>query len=259
MGKRTRYEPGTFSWAELATNDPKGAKDFYTALFGWEPEDVPIDATATYTMLNLDGDAVAALYQQPEEQSSAGIPPNWLSYVTVDSADEVARRAPQLGGAVVAEPFDVLESGRMSLIQDPAGAMLALWEPRAHIGAARVNDPGCLCWNDLITPDPAAAERFYEGLLGWEIEELEGAGGYRVVENAGQSNGGMMPASLAGGGPPHWLVYFNAGHLAQALARIEDGGGRVIAGPREVPAGRFAVAQDPQGAAFGLFEGAVDD
>jgi hypothetical protein len=44
--------------------------------------------------------------------------------------------------------MDVLDSGRMAIVGDPTGAVLGLWEPRAHIGAGRVNDRGCLCWNE---------------------------------------------------------------------------------------------------------------
>jgi len=258
MGKRTSYEPGTFSWTELATPDPVGAKEFYGSVFGWESEDAAVGDATIYTMLRVDGDDVAALYEQSPEQQAAGIPPSWLCHVTVDSADAVAARAAELGGAPLGEPFDVMEYGRMALIQDPAGATLALWEPRASIGATRVNDPGCMCWNDLVTPDPAAAVRFYGGLLGWEIAEIEGAQGYRHIRNVAAPNGGVMPAELVGGGPPHWLPYFNAGRLDAAIERIEAGGGRILARPRQVPAGRFAVTQDPQGATFALFEGEVD-
>ena len=53
----------------------------------------------------------------------------------------------------MAEPFDVMDVGRMAVIVDPAGAALCLWEPKRHIGASLVNTPGALTWNDLLTPD----------------------------------------------------------------------------------------------------------
>ena len=69
-----------------------------------------------------------------------------------------------------------------------------------------------------------------------------------------------MPVALLGGGPgEYWLPYFNAGDLEAATARIDGGGGHLLAGPHQIPAGRIAVAQDPQGAVFALFEGDVDD
>ena len=61
MGKRTRYEPGTFCWTDLATTDPEGVEAFYGGLFGWEAEDTPAGEAGTYTMLKVDGDEVCAL------------------------------------------------------------------------------------------------------------------------------------------------------------------------------------------------------
>jgi predicted enzyme related to lactoylglutathione lyase len=259
MGKRTSYTPGTFSWVDLATTDPAGAKVFYGAVFGWEAQDMPAGEAGTYSMLYRDGDAVGGLSELFEQQRAAGVPPSWLSYVTVESVDEVARRAGDLDGTVRSEPMDVLDSGRMAIVADPTGAVLGLWEPRAHIGAGRVNDPGCMCWNDIVTPDPEAAASFYTALLGWDIVELENAGGYRHIRNRGASNGGLMPSALAGGAPPHVLPYFNAGSIDDTAPTIEANGGRLVTEPMQVPAGRFAVARDGQGAAFGLIEGDMDD
>ena len=98
------------------------------------------------------------------------MPPHWLSYVTVASADGSAARAADLGGTVHAGPFDV-GARRMAVVADPTGAMLGLWEPRSSIGAELVNDPGCLTSNEL-TNDVDAASTFYEGLFGWTISQV---------------------------------------------------------------------------------------
>lgn len=257
MGKRTKHPAGAFSWVDLSTTDVEAAKAFYGSLLGWEAKDMPAGEDAVYTMAYVDGDAVAGLFARAPEDP---VPPRWVSYVTVERADPVAARAGELGGTVLAEPFEVLDVGRMAVLQDPTGATLSVWEPGRHIGAERVNDRGCLAWNDLVTSDPEAATRFYGGLFGWEVEVLEGAGGYRIIRNGGRSNGGMLPAAMLGEGiPSHWLPYFNAGDLDAALATATGSGGAVRAGPIPVPAGRFAVLADPQGAVFGLFEGDVDD
>ena len=268
MGKRTGYDPGTFSWMELATPDPAAAKTFYGSLFGWEAEDNPIPADAgggVYTMLKLGGESVAALYEQMHDQREAGIPPNWFSYVTVADADAAAARAKELGGAVQAGPFDVMTQGRMAVISDPTGAVFGVWQARDSIGATLVNDPGCLTSNELSTNDVTAAVRFYEALFGWRVDEADTQGGprYWLIAHDGAaegSNGGMRElAPEQQGVPPHWMPYFTAASLDGAVATIEDGGGAVHAGPLEIPAGRIAVASDPQGAFFGLFEGPVDD
>jgi len=256
MGERTSYEPGTFSWVDLGTTDAAAAKRFYGELFGWEAIDMPAGEGRTYTMFRLGGQDVAGGYEQDEQERAAGVPPHWSSYVTVEDVGAAAGAVPDAGGVVVAPPFDVLDSGRMAVVQDPAGAVLSLWEPREHIGARLVNVPGALTWNDLAAPDPAIARPFYERLLGWTFEEIPDAGGYTTIRNRGQLNGGAMPAP---GAPPAWVPYFATEDADAALARVEALGGRRLNGPMDVPGGRIVVVADPQGAVFALFSGELDD
>jgi predicted enzyme related to lactoylglutathione lyase len=254
MGERESYAPGTFCWADLGTTDAAGAKAFYERLFGWEAEDMPVDGGSTYTMMRIGGRDVAALYEQGADERAAGIPPHWSSYISVVDADEVAARVEGLGGRLLAEPFDVLDSGRMAVVQDPTGAMVSLWQPGRHIGARLVNDPGCLTWNDLATPDPDAAAAFYTELLGWEVSEQ--APEYASITNEGRLNGGIRRETEL---PPHWLPYFTTAAVAGTAAAARDAGGQVLAEGVEVPAGRIGILLDPQGAPFAVFEGDVDD
>jgi uncharacterized protein len=249
MGERTSYAPGTFSWAELATSDAESAKTFYTAVLGWEYEDNPIGEGMVYSMARRDGKRVAALFGSEQ-------PPHWNCYVTVASVDEVAPRAAELGGQVLQEPFDVLDAGRMAVIADPTGASLSLWEAGRTIGAELVNTPGAMTWNDLVTPDPEAAARFYGELLGWTTTEIPDAGGYRVIRNGERSNGGMMPHTDS---PPAWMPYFGHEDVERAVGELEGKGGRLLNGPMHMAQGTIAVIADPQGAAFALWTGEYED
>ena len=256
MGDRTSHTPGTFSWTDLATTDPDAAKRFYGPLFGWDFDDQPIPGDGgVYTMLMRDGKAVAALFRGQE-----GMPTAWSSYVTVESADATATRATDLGGTPMGEPFDVMDAGRMAVIQDPTGAIVSVWEPHGSIGATFVNGPGALTLNQLNTPDPEAAARFYEGLFGWRTEEMPGGDQpYWGIYNGDRVNAGMMELPADAPAPPHWLVYFGCEDVDADAARIGDTGGQVMVPPVDVPGGRILVAQDPQGAVFGLFAGRFDD
>jgi uncharacterized protein len=190
MGERTSYTPGTFSWVDLQTDDPEGAKAFYSTLFGWQYDDVPVGDGIGYSMAQLDGHSVAALGPLQGE----GVPPHWNCYVTVDDADASAARASELGATLLAEPFDVFDAGRMAAFQDHQGAVLSVWQPKESIGAGLVNEPGALSWNDLLSPDVEASAAFYRDMFGWEITEVEGSGGqYWSIVNQGRLNGGMMP------------------------------------------------------------------
>jgi predicted enzyme related to lactoylglutathione lyase len=242
MGERTSYAPGTLSWTELVTSDAD--------VFGWSYDDRPVGGGSVYSMAQLDGKSVAALYRADER-------PRWNCYVTVESVDATAARVKDVGGSVIVDPFDVMTAGRSAAISDPSGAVLYLWEPRDNIGAYLVNAPGAMAWNDLITPDPDAARAFYGGLFGWTIEEIPGAGGYRSIKNGEAANGGVFPME---GVPPAWIPYFGHEDVERVVARMDELGGRVITGPMPVPSGQFAILGDPQGATFGvLMSNAYDD
>ena len=255
MGERTSYVPGTFSWAELATSDADAAKAFYAAVFGWEFEDNPIPDGGVYSLARRDGKDVAALFSSQDQ------PPHWNCYVTVASADESAGRAGELGGSVLQEPFDVMELGRMAVIADPTGAALCMWEPRGHIGASLVNTPGSMTWNDLVTPDPERAARFFGDLFGWTTEEMPDAGGYRVIRNGERTNGGMMPLDpeRMGPMPASWMPYLGHEDVDRLVEEISGHGGQVFNGPLPMWQGSIAVLGDPQGAVFAVWTGHYDD
>lgn len=267
MGTRTRYEPGTFCWIDLGTTEREAAKSFYRGLFGWDAVDNPMGESGTYSIMMVAGESVAAIYDQPEQQREAGVPPFWFSYVTVASADDAAAAAREAGGSVHAEPFDVMEAGRMAVIADPTGAMLGAWEPRENVGAGRVNEPGCLTWNELATNDVETASNFYTELFGWSIEELDTGGGPRYWSigheggSAGQ-NGGvreLAPEQANAGIPPHWLPYFAVDSVDAMLERAGEHGGGTLFPATDLPTGRFAALHDAQNAAFAIFEGELDD
>jgi predicted enzyme related to lactoylglutathione lyase len=260
MGERTTYTPGTFSWADLSTTDQDGAKRFYGELFGWEATDNPVGDGVVYSMMSIDGKDAAAISPQPEQQREAGAPPAWNCYITVDSADDALAKARQLGANVHADAFDVMDVGRMGVVQDPQGAYFLVWEPKTHIGASIVNAPGAISWNELASPDPEASGSFYSQLFGWSTEAVEGMDmTYLMIKTAaGTMNGGIRPQMP--GEPPYWLVYFGAQDAEQSASKIKELGGAVLAGPMAVGSwGTIAIARDPQGAVFAVFAGHFDD
>jgi predicted enzyme related to lactoylglutathione lyase len=258
MGERTKYTPGTFSWTDLATTDQDGAKQFYGQLFGWSAVDYPVGEGVVYSMMQIGGKDVAAISPQQQAQRDAGVPPAWNSYISVESADDTADRAQKLGGTMHAPPFDVMDVGRMAVIQDPQGAFFMPWEAKQHIGASLVNAPGALAWNELASPDPDASADFYRELFGWKIEPFEGMDmPYLGIQNAdGHSNGGIRPAQE--NEPTYWLVYFGAEDAAAGAAKATDLGGTELA-QMDIGVGKIAVLQDPQGAVFALYAGRLDD
>jgi predicted enzyme related to lactoylglutathione lyase len=253
------HTPGTFSWVELVTSDQKAGVAFYRALFGWDVNEQPIGPTEVYSMFLLRGQEVAAASTMRPDDRQNGVPPHWNLYVTVAHVDESVKQAEGLGAKVFAAPFDVMDVGRMAVLQDPTGAVFQLWEAKKHIGAKILNEPGALCWSELATRDTTAAESFYTKLFGWTAKHSSPAADmpYTEFSNQGQPGVGMMsmPAQMPAGVPSYWMPYFQVADCDASTAKAKELGASVMVPPQDIPkTGRFAVLTDPQGAMFAVFK-----
>jgi len=253
MSKRTSYTAGTPSWVDLTTSDAEGAKAFYTALFGWTFIDMPVPNGSVYTMLQKDGSNVAALSAASPDQ--AGIPPHWNTYITVDDVSAAAEKVTALGGSVHVPPMDVMEAGRMAVIQDPSGAFFCMWQAGTSIGSETVNEHGAFTWSELMTNDVDRCGSFYNGLFDWEPSVTDMPNGkYTSFTQGERGIGGMMAITPEmGPTPPNWMPYFGADDCDATAAKITELGGKVLMPPTDFPGvGRGAMVMDPQGAAFAI-------
>lgn len=273
MSDRDRYIPGVPCWVDTTQPDPEAAVRFYGELFGWQLEDtMPPDAPGHYYVARLGGGDVAAVSSPMGEAPPSAM---WNTYVWVDSADDTAAKVREAGGAVLADPFDVMEAGRMAVCADREGAVFCLWQAGRHRGAQVVNEAGSLNFNDLNTRDPEGAKEFYRAVFGWEVLTLDG--GFEMWSLPGygsfleELNPGTLEQMAEMGGPAgfenvvaslspipedqpetpaHWGVTFavdDADAVAETARRL---GGAVLAEPFDAPWVRMTVIADPQGATF---------
>jgi predicted enzyme related to lactoylglutathione lyase len=114
------------------------------------------------------------------------------------------------------------------------------------------------CWVDVLTPDLDAGKRFYQAMFGWQYEDTgPGSGNYTMCLIDGKPVAGITPPAPGGeAGPPTWTVYLASSDVATTAAGIDEGGGKIVMGPLEVPgSGHMLVATDPTGALFGVWQG----
>jgi predicted enzyme related to lactoylglutathione lyase len=270
VSDQDRYVPGVPCWVDTNQPDPEAAVAFYGGVFGWEFEDVtPPGAPVKYFLASLRGGSVAGVASQPEASQRAVA---WDTYVWVADADEAATKVRAAGGSVLSDPADVGDVGRTALCADPNGAAFCLWQAKEHRGAAIVNEPGSLNFNDLHTRDLDRAREFYGAVFGWEVLDigggfhawtLPGYGDFLEQRNPG-TRAGMADvgaperfedvvasvAQIADDTPPHWGVTFAVDDADAIAARAIELGGRVIAAPFDAPWVRMTVVADPQGATF---------
>ena len=116
-----------FVHVELHTGDLKRAKEFYGKLFDWKLEDAPMPGGGSYTLIQVGNGTGGGMMTSP----TPGAPPHWLAYVGVDDVRASTQKAKQLGAKVVQDVMEVGDYGTMSVITDPTGATLAMWQPKS--------------------------------------------------------------------------------------------------------------------------------
>jgi predicted enzyme related to lactoylglutathione lyase len=259
MANIDKHPAGSFCWIELHTTDQSAAKSFYGSLFGWQANDMPMGPNDFYTIFRLQGrDTGAGCTLRPEELSQ-GIPPHWMIYIAVENADAAVTKAQGLGGKILAPAFDVMDAGRMAVIQDPTGAIFCPWQANKNTGIGIAQVHGTLCWADLSTPDPKRASDFYSGLFGWQIfADPKDKSGYLHIKNGEHFIGGVPPAGHRQPGvPAHWMAYFQVDDVDATANKAKENGAKLHLPPMSMEGvGRMSVIADPQGAVFSIFKSA---
>lgn len=257
MAERSSYEPGVPSWVDLSSQDPKAAATFYENLFGWATDWDSRPEAGGYGQFRLGGRSVAGIGPTYGE----GTPSVWNTYIATPDAAATTAAVRANGGQVILEPMQVLEAGTMAVFQDPAGAYFSAWQADRHPGAELVNEPGTLCWNELVSRDPEAAKRFYPAVFGWGVQTSDMDGmEYTEWQVAGRSIAGMMetPQDVPEEVPSYWLSYFAVHDCDLAANEAVRLGGAVYVQPMDLPIGRFAVLADPHSATFGVIAFSTD-
>ena len=255
MPEFTSYAPGTPCWTDVTSTDLPRAVDFYRALFGWDAYVSPEPEAGGYTMFSLDGKQVAA--GSPPQQD--GILSHWTTYLASDDVDATAEKIRAAGGTVLVDPFDVFDAGRMTIAQDPTGAIVGVWQAGEHIGAELANDPGTMNWNECQTRDPAAAGAFYEAVFGVEVKAFPTADGrppYHVIHVGGRGVAGILELDEnMRDVPPNWGTVFAVADADETVAKARELGGAALMPGMDLPdIGRLAVLQDPTGAVFQVLQ-----
>ena len=167
-----------------------------------------------------------------------------------DSAGDLAAVTAAAAGATIVMPaMDVLDAGRMGVLQDPVGSFVSVWQPNAHIGSEIVGEPGTFVWNELATTDIAAASDFYTTVFGWGLGDLP-SDDARAFTVGGEM---VCGAHTAGEGEfPAWSIWFAVEDCDASTAKAVELGGSVMMAPNDMDFGRGAVVADPQGAVFGM-------
>jgi predicted enzyme related to lactoylglutathione lyase len=255
MNPHSSSTHGRFVWHELMTTDVERSVDFYSRLLGWRVE-VTRKTGTPYRLIHCGRTALGGI-------TETGASPRWLGHVSVADVDRSASQCLELGGATHVAPTDVPSVGRFAVLSDPLGATFAVFSgPDSAASDPDAMAPGCVCWNELLTPDEIKAARFYGRLFGWTDapQVIDSLGAYHVQSLGDARVCGILknPVETVKGTPDGWVVYFLAPELQSATEEATRLGARLFVSNLPIrDVGAFSMFADPAGAMFALFEPAL--
>lgn len=233
--------PRMFCRYDLRTTDPDAARRFYSDVVGLDFE--------------ADETSCLAVWPLHEQARARGAPPHWLGSVAVDDIETKLRRLVETGSERLGPSVVARDGSTFASVRDPSGAVFAVRQ------GARPSRSVPVAWHQLHTRDVDAAWQLYSELFGWRPTETFDApdlvGGHRMFAwpGASVSVGSVANTARWAGVHPHWLFYFQVPDLDAALARAHASGARPASRPFVLPNGaRLVPCDDPQGAAFGIYE-----
>ena len=243
------------AWVDLATSDAAAAREFYSKVFGWKIDVNPDPQYGGYGMANVGDKRVAGI----APKMSPDAPTAWSIYIGTDDADDLAKKVQAAGGKIIAPPFDVGDQGRMAVFQDPTGAVISAWQPRAMNASLPTGEANTFGWAEPSSRGVDKAIPFYQKVFGWTPKANDmgpDSPPYTEFQLGGESiaGGQEMQAMVPAETPSYWLVYFAVGDVDKSFKTATQAGAKELVAPMDFPGGRFAIVSDPQGAAFGLLK-----
>ncbi len=253
-----RHDSGRVVWRDLISDTPAESRRFYEELFGWEFEGVgtlfDLGGEDAYSLIRHNGRLIGGMVNEARLQNQADDISQWVVLMSVADVDAAAARFAEEGGEVLTPPTDVADRGRMAIVVDPQGALLALVQTAAGDPERHQPGYGDFLWDELWTTDLEAATSFYTGMTGLTEDDVELAGDrtYRVLNRGGAPTLGVMSHPFEEQRPV-WVTYIRVEDPAAITARVAELGGTVYLEAQDRPlGGQVALIADPSGAGIAL-------
>lgn len=237
---------GAFVWRDLITRDPLAARQFYGEVFGWAFETLGSEAQR-YILIRHDGKPIGGIFPMPVD-AAPGSTAEWINLMAVSSVKGVTEAVKARGGKVIFPPADLKGRGMSALVADPQGAMLGLVESGVPTKEPSLN--GWL-WTELWSGTPTASADFYQSLLNYKVEKMEGnSPDYWIFEKDNVKCAGLIQNPMRDT-RSQWLPYIRVADPAAITEKAKAAGATVLAAPSpKLRNGNVAVLMDPTGAPF---------
>jgi predicted enzyme related to lactoylglutathione lyase len=249
---------GRVVWHDLNTTDLDKSKRFYGELFSWN---LKADGPWTFIQLGNDAQHFGTVIVHDAKEN---VPSHWVPYLTVENIDSAIAAVTKAGGKINVPKTPAGKTGHFSYAMDPQGAPFALWQYTGETAPKpEIDTPppaGNFCWDELLTSDTEAAEKFYGSIIGYKTEHMEMPGMRYTLwlreakrpDGKPRQAGGMMklPPMVP---HPFWLSYVAVENCDQSVEKAKRLGANITSPPMDIPnVGRFATMLDPTMAAIAI-------
>jgi uncharacterized protein len=245
--------PGKFVWYEHLSTELDKASKFYSALFGWRTDNVPM-GSESYALIKNADQGIGGYRKGP-----AGVPAHWVGYLSVPDVDAAFKAATSAGAKALLQPSDYAGVGRAAAVKDPNGAPFAIWKGAQGDPPDKTAAAGDWFWNECVAQDDAKALAFYESVFGYAHDAMDMGpmGTYYVLKKDGVPRAGIMKCPDPNM-PSMWLPYVAVKDCDATADKVVSLGAKIVVPARDIPGvGRFAVAVDPTGGAIAFIKPAM--
>lgn len=252
--------PGKVIWHDLLSDTPEQTRAFYGGLFGWEFRALPGD-NINYEVIYHRGEAIGGMVDQNRLPTKADIS-QWVAVFSVTDVETAADDVRSSGGTVLTPPTSLGERGRIAVVVDSQGAVLALLETAGGDPADGEPSPasGEFLWNELWVGDVGKARDFYSAVFPFigearSLPEGDSVVEYMVLKSAGRPRAGIR-TKPGDDLPSSWVSYLRVAdqrEMDEILSKVEALGGTVLVPATPRPAGGMvAMIAGPSGAGIAL-------
>ena len=270
LNDSSKHVQGTPVWWDLGSKDVSETKKFYSELLGWEWHDQMSSSQGVFSQAQLGDKVVAGVYTYSEGMLLPPGPLNWINAFWVEDADAAVERAVEKDATVIMPVCDdPVSNGRKSLLLTPEKAPFVVWSGDKGIENEAWGEIGGVVWVEYYTRDVAGINEFVGHVFGSRYQrvdltrpptdeedakgEIEYEYHWLKIDGVEPDRGGMLEMDETWGDmPSHFMIYFRVEDCDVSAAKVTELGGKVCVPPTNIPAGRFSVINDSQGATFSI-------
>lgn len=245
--------PGKFVWADLFSTNVAAARDFYTALFGWEWRPVSGEPRP-YGMFYKEGIAVAGLANRepPKDGQAHG---TWVHYASVPDVAATEAHFVERGGQALLPRRNMPDRGEFAILADPGGAIVGVMRSSSGDPEDFQAAIGEFMWFELFTRDLLPSAEFYQTQFGYDIYQRDDTPEIvdYILSNGGYARAGVGALPKDSDTVPTWLGYVRVENVAETVEKAVGLGGKVLLAPDpDTLGGDLAIIADPEGTPVGL-------